>query len=84
MRKLLLLAAVSMGGPAWAATPDEAPVPDAKNLKSLLDTILPNADELKWKRLGWRSEMWAAAKEARALQRPILLWAMNGHPLACT
>ena len=83
MRKLLLLV-MAMGGSAWAASPDDAPVPDAKNFRSLLDSILPNEAELKWKKLGWRSELWSAAKEARTLQRPILLWAMNGHPLGCT
>ena len=34
--------------------------------------------------LGWRTELGAASAEAKALQRPILLWAMNGHPCGLT
>ncbi len=32
----------------------------------------------------WRSTLAAGVREASAAHKPILLWAMNGHPLGCT
>ena len=63
---------------------DGPPVLDEKNHKSWVDFIRATPDELKWEKLGWRPELSAAAAEAKALQRPILLWAMNGHPCGLT
>jgi hypothetical protein len=76
---LLLLAAARTG---WAQ--DGPPVLDEKSVKSWVDFIRAQPDELKWEKLGWRTELGAAAQEAKALQRPILLWAMNGHPCGLT
>lgn len=72
---LLALLATSQDGP---------PVLDEKSHKGILEFILPSAEDAKWEQLGWRTELFAAAQEARALQRPILLWAMNGHPCGLT
>lgn len=63
---------------------DGPPVLDDKNLKTWVEFILPSAEDAAWERLGWRTELHAAAAEARALQRPVLLWAMNGHPCGLT
>ena len=57
------------------------PAADAKTLRALIDQVRPSDDELKFKRIGWRSDFWAAVQEAKALQRPILLWSDQGHPL---
>jgi len=76
---LFLLAAARTG-----SAQDGPPVLDEKNFKSWVDFIRATPDELKWERLGWRPELGAAAVEAKALQRPILLWAMNGHPCGLT
>lgn len=48
------------------------------------DHVLPSADELKWTAVDWRASFWDAVIEAQKADKPILLWAMNGHPLACT
>ena len=48
------------------------------------DYILPSADELRWREIPWRPELRTALEDARALNKPILLWTMNGHPLGCT
>ena len=47
-------------------------------------SILPNKSELTWRTIGWRGTLGEAWLEARQKDRPILLWAMNGHPLGCT
>jgi hypothetical protein len=51
---------------------------------ALRDRILPDVDELAWQKIDWRPTFWEAVLEAQERSAPILLWAMNGHPLACT
>ena len=46
--------------------------------------IEPSPAELAWTAIPWRTSFWSALSEAQASERPILLWAMNGHPLGCT
>ncbi len=48
------------------------------------DTILPVEAELRWTRIPWLATFWEAVVQAQREEKPILLWAMNGHPLACT
>ena len=46
--------------------------------------IRPSDEELSFESIGWKPTFWEAVTEAQATGKPILLWAMNGHPLACT
>jgi hypothetical protein len=46
--------------------------------------ILPKKSELAWRTIGWRETLGEAWLEAQKQDMPILLWAMNGHPLGCT
>jgi hypothetical protein len=46
--------------------------------------VAPSAAELKFEDVSWIPVMWDAVLEAQKRDRPILLWAMNGHPMACT
>jgi hypothetical protein len=55
-----------------------------ESYEEVRDHILPDAAELEWMKVGWRPSFWDAVLEAQKTQKPILLWAMNGHPLACT
>jgi hypothetical protein len=48
------------------------------------DFIRPSAQELGFLEIPWRDSFHTAVKEALKTDRPILLWAMNGHPLGCT
>ena len=84
MTRALLTAAMILAVSARAGAQDEPPVLDDKNLKTWLEFILPSPEETRWEKLGWRPELGAAVQEAKALQRPILLWAMNGHPCGLT
>jgi hypothetical protein len=54
------------------------------NYEAVRDHVLPRADEQDWLAVPWRSAFFDAVLEARESERPILLWAMNGHPLGCT
>ena len=61
--------------PHWAAPQ----ITDA-NLDKWLNFLRPSAEELGWRKVRWHHSLSEAAEEAERLQRPILLWAMNGHP----
>ena len=50
------------------------------NLDRWIDFIRPSGEELGWRAIRWHSSLSEAAEEAEKLKRPILLWAMNGHP----
>ncbi|HUR27881.1 MAG TPA: hypothetical protein VM509_06830 [Planctomycetota bacterium] len=62
----------------------QAPVPTAENFAQWRDHIRPQAAELGFEDCEWKPTFWEAVLEAQQKQKPILLWAMNGHPMACT
>lgn len=51
---------------------------------SVRDAVLPSVAEQAWRDVGWRASFGEAVGEARRSGKPVFLWAMNGHPLACT
>jgi hypothetical protein len=46
--------------------------------------LMPAPQDRVWQQIPWRPGLWSAVLEAQRTDRPILLWAMNGHPLGCT
>ena len=48
------------------------------------DQVLPRPGELAYRAIPWRPSFWEAVIEAQEKDRPLLLWAMNGHPLCNT
>ena len=78
MSPVLLVAAVLAAGPA------SAPELTEKTFDSWYRYILPKESELTWRRIGWRGTLGQAWIEAHKKDKPILFWAMNGHPLGCT
>ena len=46
--------------------------------------VVPRNWELSYQKIPWRMSFWDAVIEAQAREKPILLWAMNGHPLCNT
>jgi hypothetical protein len=48
------------------------------------DRIRPKSEELCFVTVNWLPTFWEAVIKAQEQEKPILLWAMNGHPLACT
>ncbi|MBI5431250.1 MAG: hypothetical protein HZA52_00280 [Planctomycetes bacterium] len=69
---------------AVVLTFSDAPSVDDKPLAEWRARIAPAESERAWSSIGWRANFWAAVEEANAAEKPILLWAMNGHPLGCT
>ena len=43
--------------------------------------IKPDCDA--WAKIPWLTDLWEARRKAAELGKPILLWEMDGHPLAC-
>jgi hypothetical protein len=76
---LPLLAAVALA----LAGQDDA-VLRGRTLAEWRAAIEPTAEELAFMRIPWRASLWSAVQEAQSAERPVLLWAMNGHPLGLT
>jgi hypothetical protein len=66
------------------AVPLQAQEATPESFEKLISEIIPKDESLAWKRIPWHPTLGAAALEARKRDMPILLWAMNGHPLDCT
>ncbi len=49
-----------------------------------VEKIAPCEEELAWRAIPWRSAFCDAVVEAQEAGKPLLIWAMNGHPLGCT
>ena len=48
------------------------------------DYVRPSDDERSWQEIPWRTSFWRGVLDAQRERKPVLLWAMNGHPLGCT
>lgn len=46
--------------------------------------LLPKKEETRWQQIEWRPAFWQGVIEAQKQEKPLLIWAMNGHPLGCT
>ena len=45
---------------------------------------MPTEKDLAWTRIPWRTSFQQGLIESIEKHKPMLLWAMNGHPLGCT
>ena len=72
---------------ALVAGPESAPPTEELTWESysrIRDLVQPKPEELSFRAIPWRTSLWEALVEAQAKEQPVLLWTMNGHPLACT
>ena len=58
------------------------PLTDAK-FRELLKQLQPAIDE-PWRTIPWRIALLDAQRNAAKENKPIFIWAMDGHPLGCT
>ena len=94
--ELALLGCLLPGfGPGASAQDDvEAQVAAAKalaipelrtaDLRPWSEHLSPSADELAWREIPWLSTFIDGVLAADEAEKPLLFWAMNGHPLGCT
>ncbi len=76
---ILLPALLSMfcAPPLWAQNLDET------TFQKLHKKLQPSSDEA-WRTIPWKISLLEAQKTAAKEQKPIFIWAMDGHPLGCT
>ena len=77
----LLASVVVLVAPLSAAQPPEPITPE--QFKQLQTVIKPAPTEDRWARIPWMTDLWEARRRAAAEGKPILVWEMDGHPLAC-
>lgn len=63
---------------------ERSPAVGAETWEAVRAHVLPSKGEKAWCGVPWRASLWGAVIDAHRAEKPILLWAMNGHPLACT
>lgn len=70
---------------AAAPVQDERlPALTERTLDDLFTAILPSEADEAWRELPWRTTFWEGVIDAQEADKPILLFAMNGHPFGCT
>jgi len=62
--------------------PSPPPLSEAKFRE--LQTLLTPAEDTMWRQIPWRIELLEAQREAAKQEKPLFIWAMDGHPLGCT
>ena len=80
---LLLLGACSAPGDGEVVA-DSMPAFPSSRLDAWHRHLWPRGDELAWREIPWRTSFVEGIRQADAQVRPLLFWAMNGHPLGNT
>lgn len=57
---------------------------DAAELDAWVDWMQPQDGELPWSDVQWIPVFGQGVLQASEERKPVLFWAMNGHPLGCT
>lgn len=65
-------------------SPAERPALVRTDLPRWRTHLRPGADEMAYLEIDWISSFEEGLVRASAEARPLLFWAMNGHPLGCT
>ena len=60
------------------------PTLDEQSLAAWVAYMTPSSDEMSWAVVDWLPSYAEGVVAAQEQRRPLLLWAMNGHPLGCT
>ena len=76
----LLLAACAATAPVGDTVPE---LTDA-NRAAWAGYLTPAPDELRHESIAWLPTFGEGILAAEESERPLLFWAMNGHPLGCT
>ena len=84
LNRSLLLGCLSTLALTPSALAQGTPELTDRSYARLRDYVLPDKEEDRWRQVDWKSSYWDAVVEAQKAKKPILLWAMNGHPLGHT
>jgi hypothetical protein len=82
MLPTLAVLAVAAAAPQGA----EVALPQLRlaDLERWRELVRPTADEAAYLEIPWIPSFAEGMRRADAEQKPLLFWAMNGHPLGCT
>lgn len=75
---LLVVAATILTCQSWSFSQSL----DEKEFQRLHAELEPQDED--WKSIPWQTNLLEAQKLAAESQKPIFIWAMDGHPLGCT
>ncbi len=81
---LIALSAAPVQDPAEIARSLPQPGLRLVDLPRWREHLRPSAAESTPESIEWIAEFGAGMRRADAEGKPLLFWAMNGHPLACT
>jgi hypothetical protein len=82
--RLALTATIGAAALAASAPPAAAQELTADTFDRLAAHIRPAPAECSWQDIQWLESLGKGLAAAVEQQRPVLLWAMNGHPQGCT
>lgn len=84
MRLLYVIAGAILIAPTYAVEPSVPTELNERTFPAIREHIVPSAEECAFERIHWRTTFGAGVIEADRLEKPLLVWVMNGHPLGCT
>ena len=76
--------AVELGQPSEDANAGLIAALNAETFGPWRDHIRAQASELRWMEIPWQSTFAEGMIAASEAGKPMLFWAMNGHPMGCT
>jgi hypothetical protein len=83
VRRCLLTAVLLLPGLVGGGPADPRPRPTPQDFAKFQAFLRPRPEEEKWLQIPWMTDLWEARKKAAAEGKPILLWEMDGSPMAC-
>jgi len=77
----LVLGSIS---PSHSNAQSQPPLLTSANAQQWKATIEPDSQEALYLQIPWRESLLRGLREAKREDKPVMLFAMNGHPLGCT
>lgn len=81
--KILPLSLIAIGLITIPSSVVRADDLDEAEFRRLHEELQPDQDS-PWRSIPWKISLLEAQRVAAAEQKPIFIWAMDGHPLGCT
>ena len=61
---------------------NSAPALTDETFEALFEACRPQKE--RWTDISWTGGLWEGRQKAAREEKPLFIWAMNGHPLGCT
>lgn len=61
---------------------NSAPALTDETFEALFEACRPQKE--RWTDIPWIGGLWEGRQKAAREEKPLFIWAMNGHPLGCT